>query len=225
MATQAPSVSPQGINHIAFCTGDMKQQLQFYTSVIGMKLEALFWMHGVEGAFHAFLTLNPNCSMSFVYHPDVEKMQPVMGVSHVPNTISLLPGGAHQHLAFDMKDVDEVKAMIERVRSFGYMISDIIDHDFCQSAYMLAPENVWIEFTTSVRGFEDKDIDEEVVGLCKISAEELAKMRDPNANLDPSEQDLKKGKAQSEVMQQRMLEMIEQMKAKGQQRFDTEYKH
>ena len=223
--SQANSVNPQGINHIAFCTGKMKEQIQFFTSVIGMKLEALFWMHGVEGAFHAFLTMNPDCSLSFVYHPDVEKKEAVMGVSHVPNTISLLPGGAHQHMAFDMKNVDEVKAMIERVRSFGYMISDIIYHDFCQSAYMLAPENLWIEFTTNVRGFKEVDIDPEVVGLCGINAEELAKMQSPNADLTPAAVDLERGKAQTALMQQRMMEMIQQMQAQGKKKFDTEYKH
>jgi catechol 2,3-dioxygenase-like lactoylglutathione lyase family enzyme len=219
-----PSVTPNSINHIAYCTGNMKEQLEFYTSVIGMKLEAIFWMHGVEGAFHAFLTLNPNCSLSFVYHPDIENMEPVMGVSHVPNTISMLPGGAQQHLAFHMESVEEVKSMIERVRSFGYMISDTIDHDFCESAYMLAPENMWIEFTTSTRPFKEEDIDLEVVGLCDISAEELSRMRNPSVeNVFPSL--LEKGKQQSEQMQQRMVEMIKQMQAQGKQKFDTEYKH
>jgi catechol 2,3-dioxygenase-like lactoylglutathione lyase family enzyme len=203
----------------------MKEQLQFYTHVIGMKLEGLFWMHGVEGAFHAFLTLNPTCNISFVYHPDVEKIEPVMGLSHVPNTISLLPGGAHQHLAFHMKTVDEVKAMIERIRGFGYMVSDIIDHDFCQSAYMLAPEGVWIEFTTTVREFKEVDIDSEVVDLCGISEEELQKMRNPNAEVGPNSSDLEKGKAQSELMQQRMIEMVQQMQKQGKVRFETEYKH
>jgi len=107
-------------------------------------------------------------------------MEPVMGVSHVPNTISMLPGGAQQHLAFHMDSVDEVKAMIERVRGFGYMISDTINHDFCESAYILAPENMWIEFTTTTRAFTDIDIDQEVDGLCGISQSELAKMMNPN---------------------------------------------
>lgn len=218
-------VTPNSINHIAYCTANMKEQLEFYTSVIGMKLEAIFWMHGVEGAFHAFLTLSPTCSLSFVYHPDIEKLQAVMGVSHVPNTISVVPGGVQQHLAFQMKDVSEVKAMIERVRGFGYMISDLINHDFCESAYMLAHENMWIEFTTTTRPFKEVDIDPEVVKLCGISDKELAKMRNPNEDLSASESNLEKGKTQSALMQQRMVEMIKQMQAKGQQKFDTEYKH
>jgi catechol 2,3-dioxygenase-like lactoylglutathione lyase family enzyme len=225
MSANPKAVTPSSVNHIAYCTGNMKDQLEFYTSVVGMKLEAIFWMHGVEGAFHAFLTLNPTCSLSFVYHPDVENLKPVMGVSHVANTISLLPGGAQQHVAFQMDSVDDVKAMIERVRSFGYMVSDIIDHDFCQSAYMLAPENMWIEFTTNVRDFKEVDIDPEVLKLCGIDDAELAKMMNPNEELKANEATLSKGKAQSELMKQRMTEMIKQMQAKGQQKFDTEYKH
>ncbi len=219
------SVSPNNINHIAFCTGNMKEQLQFYTHVIGMELKALFWMHGVEGAFHGFLSLNPNCCLSFVYHPDIEEKETVMGQSHAPNTISMVPGGVHQHMAFHMDSPEEVQAMIERIRSFGYMVSDIIDHDFCKSAYMLAPENVWIEFTCTVRDFNDQDIDPEVVGLCGINPTELARMVNPNEHVEAHTADLEKGKAQSELMQQRMIEMLEQMKSQGQDRFKTEYKH
>lgn len=216
--------TPNQVNHIAYCTGDMKEQLEFYTSVIGMKLKALFWMHGVEGAFHAFLELSPACCMSFVYHPAVEEIEPVMGVSHVPNTISVLPGGAHQHIAFNMENEEQLQALVDRVRSHGYMISDIIDHDFCKSVYMLAPENMWIEFTITVRDYDDRDIDAEVVGLCGINAEELAEMQNPDHS-KVNEALLDKGKAQTAEMQKRMIEMIEQMKAKGQQKFETEYKH
>ena len=216
--------TPNQINHIAFCTGDMKEQLQFYTSVIGMKLKALFWMHGVEGAFHAFLELNPNCSMSFVYHPSIKEKDVVMGVSHVPNTISMSPGGTHQHIAFNMDNEEDLNAIVARVRSHGYMISDPIDHDICKSVYMLAPENVWIEFTITTRAFDERDIDKEVVGLCGISEAELARMCEPDLQ-QVDEALLTSGDAQTKEMQNRMKEMIKQMQAQGQKKFDTEYKH
>ena len=50
-------------------------------------------------------------------------------------------------------------------------------------------------------------------------------MINPNEHAEPDHEDLEKGNAQSELMQQRMIEMIEQMKSQGKDRFETEYKH
>jgi len=48
---------PNGIHHLAICTKDIKTQIEFFTQVCGMELEALYWMHGVKNTFHGFLKL------------------------------------------------------------------------------------------------------------------------------------------------------------------------
>ena len=47
----------EGLHHLAICTADMKAQIEYFTEKLGMELQALYWMHGVENTFHAFLRL------------------------------------------------------------------------------------------------------------------------------------------------------------------------
>ena len=37
-----------GLHHLAICTANMKEQIEFFTDKLGMELQALYWMHGVE---------------------------------------------------------------------------------------------------------------------------------------------------------------------------------
>jgi catechol 2,3-dioxygenase-like lactoylglutathione lyase family enzyme len=68
--SESAALAPNGVHHVAYCTRDMKTQLRFFTDVVGLELAGLFWMHGVEGAIHAFLKLNDDCCFSFVQTAD-----------------------------------------------------------------------------------------------------------------------------------------------------------
>ena len=57
---------PRGVHHLAISTGDIKAQIEFCSDVLGMELVALYWMHGVDGAWHAFMKLGDTCSLAFV---------------------------------------------------------------------------------------------------------------------------------------------------------------
>jgi hypothetical protein len=43
--------------------------------VLGMELVALYWMHGVEGAWHGFLKMNDHSSIAFVQTPAIAKIE------------------------------------------------------------------------------------------------------------------------------------------------------
>jgi hypothetical protein len=47
----------------------MKDQLEFWCDVLGCPLRALYYMHGVDGAFHGFVELAPESYIAFVQHP------------------------------------------------------------------------------------------------------------------------------------------------------------
>ena len=64
-----------GIHHLAVATADIKRQIEFFTDVMGMELVALYWMHGVEGAWHGFLKLNDSSYLAFVQTPDIPKIE------------------------------------------------------------------------------------------------------------------------------------------------------
>ena len=60
-----------GVHHIALMTADVKSQIEFFSDVLGMRLKALYWMHNVDGYFHAFMELNESCSVAFVQSPEM----------------------------------------------------------------------------------------------------------------------------------------------------------
>ena len=77
----------EGLHHLAICTANMKEQIEFFTDKLGMELQALYWMHGVENTWHGFLRLNDESSIAFVCNPDIEKIQVELGQSHAGNPV------------------------------------------------------------------------------------------------------------------------------------------
>jgi catechol 2,3-dioxygenase-like lactoylglutathione lyase family enzyme len=71
-----------GVHHIALMTANVKEQIEFFADVLGMKLKALYWMHNVDGYFHAFMELNDSCSVAFVQSPQVKDIGHEFGVTH-----------------------------------------------------------------------------------------------------------------------------------------------
>ena len=172
---------PNGIHHLAICTKDIKAQIKFYTEVVGMELEALYWMHGVENTFHGFLKLGDSSSIALVQNPQIAEIKPHMGVSHPSWTAANVAPGAMQHFALNVDTEADLLAMRDRVRSHGYWVMGPLDHGFCKSIYLAAPEGVMLEFSTSEGNAIDAEawIDPEVVRLAGISAEELEHFKHP----------------------------------------------
>ena len=169
---------PRGVNHLALSTTDMKRQLEFWCDALGLPLKALYWMHGVEGAYHGFVELAPDSYVAFVQHPnndnDVE-----FGVSHADGPGGAIRGGAMQHVAFHVDTFDDVLAMRDRLRSRGVQVLGPIDHGFVQSIYFEGPEGLNLEITCGSDIDERAWIDPEVVGLCGITDEQLDAMKTP----------------------------------------------
>jgi len=74
-----------GVHHLAISTADLKGQLEFFTDVLGAELKALYWMHGVPGAKHAFVKLNDSSYIAFVHMPPIEGIPTELGVTHSGN--------------------------------------------------------------------------------------------------------------------------------------------
>lgn len=171
---------PNGIHHLALMTADVKAQIEFFSDVLGMKLKALYWMHGVEGYFHAFMELNSHSSVAFVAAPPVKDIPTEFGVSHAGNPMNPCAPGTMQHVAFNVDDDDQLLAMRDRIRSRGVRVLGPLDHGFCKSIYFGGPENLVLEISTSRAAIDAEAwIDPEVVALNGISAEELARYKNP----------------------------------------------
>ena len=169
-----------GVHHLAIATADIKQQIEFFTDVLGMELVALYWMHGVEGAWHGFLKLNDASYVAFVQTPDIEKIERTLRVTHAGNAGNPCAGGAMQHVAFNVDTDAELLALRDRIRSRGVTVIGPIDHGMCKSMYFAGPEDLSLEIATSDHGIDARAwIDPEVVGLAGISEAELQRYRTP----------------------------------------------
>jgi len=172
---------PNGVHHLAICTKDIKKQIEYFTDVVGMELVALYWMHGVDNTFHGFLKMSDSSSIAFVQHPDVAKIQPIKGVSHAGHTAQNVAPGAMQHLALNVDTYEDLMAIRDRVRAHGLWVMGPLDHGFCKSIYLAAPESIMLEFSTSEGNSIDAEswIDPEVMALAGISPEEVEKYKHP----------------------------------------------
>jgi len=172
---------PNGVHHFAICTADIKSQIAFFTDVLGMELVALYWMHGVEGAWHGFLKLNDQSSIAFVQTPQVAAIPIEIGTTHSGNPGGASAAGTLQHIAFNVDTEAELLTMRDRIRSRGVDVFGHIDHGFCKSIYFAGPENLTLEVSTSEGRAIDPEawIDPEVVALAGISAEELTRFKSP----------------------------------------------
>jgi catechol 2,3-dioxygenase-like lactoylglutathione lyase family enzyme len=172
----------EGLHHLAICTANMKEQIEFFTDKLGMELQALYWMHGVENTWHGFLRLNDESSIAFVCNPDIEKIPVELGQSHAGNPAANSARGTMQHLAFKVKNHQELLAMRDRLRSKGVPVMGPIEHGMCCSMYFAGPENLALELSYSNEPIDHKAwIDPEVVALAGISAEELASFTAPGS--------------------------------------------
>lgn len=174
-----------GLHHLAICTANMKDQIEFFTDKLGMELQALYWMHGVENTWHGFLRLNDESSIAFVCNPEIQNIPRVLGESHAGNPGANCAGGAMQHLALKVSDHAELMSMRDRLRSKGVPVMGPLEHGMCCSIYFAGPENLALELSYSLEPInQDAWIDPEVVALAGISAAELQRYKRPPSYKD-----------------------------------------
>jgi catechol 2,3-dioxygenase-like lactoylglutathione lyase family enzyme len=171
-----------GIHHLAISTANIKQQIEFFSDVLGMELVALYWMHGVDGAWHGFVKANDHCYLAFVEMKSIKQIPIEFGKAHAGSGALPSAPGTMQHLAFNVETTDELLTMRDRIRSNGINVMGPIDHGMCESIYFAGLEGLTLEIATSNAAIDGRAwIDPEVVQLAGISPEELARFRQPVA--------------------------------------------
>lgn len=172
------ALHPNGINHLAIATRDIKAQIEYFTDVLGGELKALYWMHGVANTFHAFVELSPSCYIAFQQHPD-NPAEGTIGVTHAGNAGGQVTAGTMQHLAFNVDTLDDLLALRDRIRSRGVPVMGPMNHGMCQSMYFAGPEGLALEVACGGAIDERAWIDPEVQALAGIDADDLARYVDP----------------------------------------------
>ncbi|MFT4570486.1 MAG: catechol 2,3-dioxygenase-like lactoylglutathione lyase family enzyme [Hyphomicrobiaceae bacterium] len=172
--------SPEAVHHIALCTNDMKEQIEFFTQALGMELVALFEMHGVPGGRHSFLRLGDHCSLSFVELPDGADVEIEIGKTHAGNGSLPCAPGTMQHLALRAPDEAALLGLRDRLRSHGINVFGPIDHGMCKSIYFAGPEQLTLEIATSEVAVDAEQwIDPQVCQACGIDETDLKRFTNP----------------------------------------------
>jgi len=181
-------IKANGVHHIALSTADIKQQIEFFSDVLGMELVALFPMHGVPGGLHGFLEGSPHCLISFVQLEANAGIEIEYGRTHAGNGASPSAPGTLQHLALKVDRDEELLALRDRIRSRGVNVIGPIDHGMCRSIYFAGPEALTLEIATSTEAIDPESwIDPETVRQAGISDEELERFKRPAAYERPGE--------------------------------------
>jgi len=169
-----------GVHHLAISTANMREQLEFFTDVLGAELKALYWMHGVPDTVHGFVKLNDTCYVAFVQGPANAGIESTIGVSHAGSPAGPSAPGTMQHVAFNVADLDELLAIRDRIRDRGINVFGPLDHGMCHSIYFAGPENLSLEVATSEAAIDERQwIDPEVVALCGIDEATLERFKRP----------------------------------------------
>ncbi len=182
----ATDLHPNGVNHLALSTADMKAQLTFFAEVLGCPTRALYWMHGVPNTFHGFVELSGDSYIAFVQAPG-NPTEPQWGVTHSGNAGNPVTAGTMQHVAFNVDTIDELLTMRDRIRSHGIQVMGPLDHGMIQSIYFAGPEHLSLEVCVGSDIDERQWVDPEVQGLCGISDAELARLTNPAGFERPDE--------------------------------------
>jgi catechol 2,3-dioxygenase-like lactoylglutathione lyase family enzyme len=176
---------PNGVHHLAVCTADVRTQVEFFTDVLGAELKALYWMHGVEKTFHAFVQLNDSSYIAFVQNDEIARTHGELGVSHAANTSAPSAPGTMQHLALNVESDEQLLAIRDRIRDRGINVYGPMDHGLCRSIYFAGPEGLCLEIATSDEAIDHRVwIDPEVARLAGISDDDLARFTAPAAYRD-----------------------------------------
>jgi len=179
---------PNGVHHLAISTADIKSQIEYFTDVLGCELVALYWMHGVDGAWHGFVRLNDSCSVAFVQMDTIKSIGMIPQVTHAQNAGGASAPGTMQHLALNVDSYEDLLAMRDRIRSRGINVMGPLHHGMCDSIYFAGPENLTLEVSTSKEPISPAHwIDPEVVALAGISQDELSRYVSPARFERPAE--------------------------------------
>jgi catechol 2,3-dioxygenase-like lactoylglutathione lyase family enzyme len=173
---------PNGIHHLAFMAADIKKHIEFFSQVMGCPLVALFDMHGVPGALHAFLRLNDHSYFSIVQMPELDKIPIEVGHTHAGSGALPSAPGTLQHLAFGVATEAELIGMRDRIRSHGVNVIGPIDHGMCKSIYFAGPDQMTLEVATSEAALDPAIwIDPATLAKAGISDAEAAMYKAPVA--------------------------------------------
>lgn len=137
------SLTPLGLDHVAYRCRDAKETADFYTKLLDLKLVAAVTDSHVQSTkercphIHVFFAMQNGGCVAFFETPE----EPPMGRD--PNTPAWV-----QHLALEMKDTESLLAAKVRLEAAGVKVIGPKDGHLCVSIYFFDPSGHRLELTT-----------------------------------------------------------------------------
>lgn len=136
--------SPNGVNHLAISTSNIKETLIFFNEVLDFPLQALYWMHGVKNTAHGFLAVNSTSLIAFVYNPNVNpNIQ--QGKTHPSNIDGASVTGTMHHLSFSVDSINDLKKVQTKVRQKNITCSDVREKDDLHSIHFSGTQGIVLQ--------------------------------------------------------------------------------
>eukprot|EP00658_Telonema_sp_P-2_P023457 TRINITY_DN19400_c0_g1_i9.p1 TRINITY_DN19400_c0_g1~~TRINITY_DN19400_c0_g1_i9.p1 ORF type:complete len:244 (+),score=67.50 TRINITY_DN19400_c0_g1_i9:161-892(+) len=151
------AVMPTGFHHIALVCKNMGQTIKFYEGALGMKLRAVYPMHGIKGAKHCFLEAGNGNEISFVEFTDPKPS------TNPPSFFTVWPEGSHHHMAYRCETLEQLHKLRSQVKAYGVPITKVVDHDFIHSCYFTDPSGFNLEITCTLRGYTEEEFQPDVI--------------------------------------------------------------
>lgn len=181
-----PAFELRGLHHLAMVCSDMERTVDFYTNVLGMKLNKGFDLEGGYGQ-HFFFDMGGGQELAFFWFRDAGKAQP--GVASAGNLVGR-PGGtissAHgsmNHVAFNVAP-GKIEGYREALVKKGVDCTPLVNHDdvvtgedartagemtdktWLRSFYFFDPDGIMLEFCATLKeGIAHADLPVNARGL------------------------------------------------------------
>jgi len=168
-----------GLHHVALVCKDMQRTVDFYTNILGMKLNKGFDLDGGYGQ-HFFFDMGDGQELAFFWFNDAGSAKP--GVASAANLVASGNGtitsahGSMNHLAFSVSK-DKIDGYQAELISRGVDCSEVVNHDdvitgckkrtsdsvtnktWLRSFYFFDPDGVMLEFcATLAKGAQVADL-------------------------------------------------------------------
>lgn len=162
---------PTRLHHVAFACRDVEATYEFYSRRLGMRLMHTENHLTDKGWFrHFFFDMGGGEALGFFAFENVGEKS---GWRTDVSTGLGLPVWVN-HVAFNVDGLDELAAMKHRCQENGVELLMEADHGWCRSIYMVDPNGIMVEFTTTTRPDAFEQTEEEALRLLRQPPSEFS---------------------------------------------------
>jgi catechol 2,3-dioxygenase-like lactoylglutathione lyase family enzyme len=162
----------QGVSHLALVCSDMARTVDFYSTILGLKLIKTIELPAGIGQHFFFDIGNGDC-LAFFWFADAPGPAPGIAapVARPDNGESTSAVGSMNHIAFQV-DPEKIETYRQRLVDYGVECSTVVNHDdsewtvseemhpgvFVRSVYFQDPDGILLELAAWTRPFGEGDV-------------------------------------------------------------------